>query len=168
VELRRAVPRDVSAVHELLGELAAVEGNQAAFTATTDELHDALFGDPAKMICWVAAEHTAVVGTALCSPCFVAASCQPVLRLLSLVVHEEGRGAGIGSALLAAVAEHAADGYIAVDFMVRESNAAAQAFYSRHGATRRSEWQTWRFQSTALRDIVDDVAGHRRGREDPR
>jgi GNAT superfamily N-acetyltransferase len=162
VELRRAFPDDVPAVHALLRELAEVEESQANFTATTDGLHDALFGESPKLDCWVAREDETIIGTALCAPCFVAASCQSVLRLLSLIVHEDRRGTGTGSALLAVVAQHATDdGYSALDFMVREANESAQAFYAQHGAVRRVEWQTWRLPATALCDLAGDTTRRR-------
>jgi len=157
MELRSALPKDIPAVHALLRELIEIENNQENFTATTSELYNALFGESPKMSCWVVQEGELLLGAAMCSPGFVAASCQPILRLLSLVVRDGHRGTEIGSALLTHVAEYAvAAGYDSLDFMVRETNVLAQSFYSRHGAIRRVEWQTWRLPRSLLKELAGD------------
>jgi ribosomal protein S18 acetylase RimI-like enzyme len=112
------------------------------------------------MACWVVEKNDMVVGMALCTPGFVAASCRSTLRLLALFVLEEHRGTGVGSALLAAIAEHAAHEYSAIDFMVRGTNRGAQAFYSQRGAMRRSEWETWRIPGRSLDDLARYSAVH--------
>lgn len=149
--VRQASLGDVRELHDLLRELAIYEGNLLNFTASEDELARSLFGDEPRMSSWVVEESERIIAMAIFTQTIVAVSCQPVLRLLALVVREGHRGNGAGSSLLTAIYRHAMDeGCASIDFMVREDNEGAKKFYSRWGGVRRAGWEVWRIPDDAF------------------
>ena len=149
--VRQASLGDVRDVHELLQELATYEGNLTNFTASEDELARSIFGHEPKMSSWVVEDSERIIAMAICTQTIIAVSCLPVLRLLALVVRDGHRGRGIGSSLLTAIYRHTLDeGCASIEFMVRESNEGAKAFYSRWGGVRREGWETWRITAAAF------------------
>lgn len=129
---------------ELMQGLAEHEGHPAAFTATVDDVATRLAAGPDAVRCWVAEAGGQVVGVALCAVTWSAVSCRPVLRLLNLAVEPSARGEGLGTALVGAVRDAADMSGQPIDFLVREDNLAAQAFYRQVGGVHRREWQVWR------------------------
>lgn len=153
--IRDAEPADVPAIVRLVYELAEYERAVDECRLTPVQLHAGLFGrDP------VAGAHVAeaggpdggtVVGVALWFRTFSTWEGVPGIHLEDLFVRPAHRGAGIGAALLAALAcrcrEH---GYARLEWNVLDWNAPAIGFYRALGARPNDGWTTYRLTGEPL------------------
>ncbi|MDX9751160.1 MAG: GNAT family N-acetyltransferase, partial [Flavobacteriales bacterium] len=112
VRIRRAAPRDVPRMLELVRELAVFEKAPQEVTVTLEHMHDAGFGPVPVWTGWVA-EHVdgpstggTIVGMAIC---YVRYSTWKGRRLYleDIIVTERARDRGIGARLFRACAAHA-------------------------------------------------------------
>ncbi len=153
--VRPATPADVPAIHALVTAFAS-ENDQAQWVrGSAASLHQALFGDGARCAAFVAADAAGVGGVALWFLTYHFWLGQPVLYLEDLYVARSARGAGVGEALMRALAAEAvARGCAWMDWQVLTENVAAQRFYARLGAVEQSEWRLWRLEGQALTDLA--------------
>jgi GNAT superfamily N-acetyltransferase len=152
--IRLATAEDVPVLLELICELAIYEKEPDAVLATTDDLHDALFGPDAVAWCHVAELDGAVVGMALWYRTFSTWQGKPGLWLEDLYVRPSARGTGLGKALLVALARVAVDrGWSRFEWWVLDWNTPAQGFYRSLGALPQDEWTVWRVDGEALASL---------------
>ncbi len=163
VVIRRAEPRDVPRMLELVRELALFEKEPQAVTVTEQEMHDAGFGPNAVWVGWVAEkrEELSVVraelpgkepdnGQRITGHCILGiAICYTrystwrgrVLYLEDIVVTEAARGQGIGDRLIRTCIDYAAaHGYARMRWQVLDWNTDAMRFYERFDAIFDNGW----------------------------
>ncbi len=155
--IRRVVPADVPAVVGLVHELAAYEREPESCLLTADQLDAALFGPAPALFGHVAEHDGTVVGCALWFRNFSTWRGVHGLYLEDLYVRPTHRGAGLGRALLAALArECVARGYARLEWSVLDWNAPAISFYRALGAVPMDEWTTFRLDGAALTALGDE------------
>lgn len=138
--IRNAKPEDVNAIHALIGELAEFEKAPHEFVNTPEKLLKDGFGDNPLYMCFVAEVEGQVAGMSFC---YVRYSTWKgkVLYLEDLIVKEEYRGKGIGTALFAHTIAYAREhGYFRLQWQVLDWNEPAIAFYRKFSASFDPEW----------------------------
>lgn len=127
--IRPAGPADAAVIAELANRLSRHEGYPEAFT--TAKVTRDLFGDRPAASVLLAERAGAALGYALYHDCYNTDLAARGLWLADLYVVEAARGAGIGRALMAAVAVAAvAAGAQSLWWGVSSANAKARAFYA--------------------------------------
>lgn len=153
--VRRATPSDVAAITGLIYELAEYEKARHECTVAPEQIEAALFGPhPAVFAHVVEVEADAgrqVVGTAVWFRNFSTWDGVHGIYLEDLYVTPDHRGAGHGTALLAALAaECVTHGYTRLAWSVLNWNAPSIGFYEALGAQAQDEWTTYRLSGDAL------------------
>jgi len=152
IHLRPAVPADIPEILTLIGELADYEKAPEQAVATPDQIHRALFGDPAVdgrgagvAECVMGELDGRVQGFALFFMNFSTWTGLAGIHLEDLFVRPAARGAGLGKALLARVAAVARErGCPRLEWMVLDWNEPAVGFYRSLGAAPMDEWTMFR------------------------
>ncbi len=152
--IRTATPDDVPVLLQLVHELAAYEREPDAVEATEDDLARALFTDGTAS-CHVALDEAGeVVGFALWYVTFSTWTGRPGLWLEDLFVRPSARGAGLGRALLQALAAVCVErGYPRFEWWVLDWNTPAIGFYRALGAVPQDAWTTMRVDGDALQRL---------------
>jgi GNAT superfamily N-acetyltransferase len=149
-----AVPADVSDIHALIRALAEYEKLGAACVSTEKEMAEALFGPhPAAevLIAREAANPHPAAGFALFFHTFSTFLGRRGLWLEDLFVRPEHRGAGLGRALLVALAQLAHErGCGRFEWAVLDWNAPAIGFYESLGAKIMQDWRIARVAGAEL------------------
>jgi GNAT superfamily N-acetyltransferase len=158
--IRPAEPGDVTAMLELVRELAVYEREPDAVEMTADGLTTALFGPGTKLFGHVAVDERhdnadstggAVVGMAVWFLNFSTWRGVHGIYLEDLVVGQPHRRRGIGKALLVTLAhECVVRGYARLEWAVLDWNTPAIEFYRSLGAEPLDEWTTYRLTGPAL------------------
>jgi GNAT superfamily N-acetyltransferase len=149
--VRAAEPRDVAAIHGLIGELADYEKLRHQFIGSAVDLERHLFGPRPCAWALVAEVEGVVRGFALSFRSYSTFLCRPGIYLEDLYVQPAWRRHGIGRALLAALAQQAVEeGCGRLEWAVLDWNAPSIAFYRQLGAQPMDEWTTFRLTGEAL------------------
>jgi GNAT superfamily N-acetyltransferase len=156
--IREASPQDVPLLLELLRELAVYERLEHELRATEELMHEALFG-PRPAAEALLAEHAGeVAGYALYFPTFSTFLAIQGIWLEDLFVRPAHRGAGIGRALLAAVAARLRErGGERLEWAALDWNELALDFYRGLGAQTMSEWITHRLVGEELARLAEEA-----------
>jgi GNAT superfamily N-acetyltransferase len=150
-QLRRAEPRDVPAIVDLIAELAAYEKLTHLMQATPETLHPHLFGDKPVAEALVGEVEGSVVAFALFFSNFSTFLARPGLYLEDLYVQPRHRGLGLGKALLEHLGALAVErGCGRFEWSVLDWNQSAIDFYQRMGATVMPDWRICRLTGDAL------------------
>ncbi len=158
--VRAAGPEDVPLLLELFRELAEYEHLEHELRATEVRLRDALFGERPAAEALIAERGSQAAGYALFFPTFSSFLTSRRVWLEDLFVRPAHRGAGVGRALLAAVAAHArAGGGERLEWAALDWNELALGFYRRIGAQTMSEWITHRLVGEELERLAGESAG---------
>ncbi len=153
--LRAAVVGDVSAIVQLIRDLAEFEKLSHLVQVTPEKLRPQLFGEKPAAEAIVAERGGEVVAFALYFTNFSTFLAQPGLYLEDLYVKPEHRSHGIGKALLkrlAAVAVERDCGRF--EWSVLDWNTSAIAVYEKMGATVMPEWRLCRATGDELRAMA--------------
>lgn len=137
VTVRPAVEADVPRLHALILQLAEHEGGSDKVKATAQDLHRALFGPTPSVFCEVAVPpgEERAVGIALWFRTYSTWEGRHGIWLEDLFVDPAHRGAGVGRALLAALAARCSrDGDPRLEWLVRDANTGGRRFYQALGA----------------------------------
>jgi len=140
ISITPATPADVPAILDLIRELAVFEREPDAVVVTEEVLLRDGFGAQPLYHCLVGRVGGEVVGISFC---YIRYSTWkgPRLYLEDLIVHQEYRGQGYGSALFDATVHQAKVlGCSAVCWQVLDWNTPAIGFYEAKGAQRRDGW----------------------------
>jgi GNAT superfamily N-acetyltransferase len=157
--VREIRPSDVAAVVGLVHELAAYEREPESCHLTSEQLTAALFGPAPALFGHVAEVGGEVVGCALWFLNFSTWRGVHGIYLEDLYVRPACRGAGLGRALLARLAQVCAErGYGRLEWSVLDWNAPSIAFYRSLGAVPMDEWTTLRLDGPALVALGRPVA----------
>ncbi|MDM2418306.1 GNAT family N-acetyltransferase [Mycobacteroides abscessus] len=155
--VRRAAEADVPAIVGLIEDLAEYEHARDECLITEQQLHQALFGSHPALFAHVAESGGVICGTAVWFLNFSTWTGHHGIYLEDLYVRPEQRGAGLGKALLSALAaECVANGYTRLDWAVLEWNTPSIKFYDSLGARPQSDWITYRLQGPALAELAKD------------
>jgi GNAT superfamily N-acetyltransferase len=152
--LRAARERDVESIVGLIRELAEFEQLTHLLEVTPATLAPQLFGARPAAEAMVAERGGEVVGFALWFTTFSTFLGKPGLWLEDLYVRPAHRGAGLGEAMLRALAALAVErGCGRFEWSVLDWNEHAIRFYRRMGATVMPEWRICRVTGAALEQL---------------
>lgn len=151
MSVRPARREDVPAILRLVHALAEYEREAEAVEATEDDFTQVLFGATPTAWCHVAEVDGQVVGIAVWYLSFSTWTGGNGIWLEDLFVLPEHRGAGLGQALLAALAQVCVErGYRRLEWWVLDWNEPSIGFYRSLGAEAMDEWTTYRLTGEAL------------------
>jgi GNAT superfamily N-acetyltransferase len=158
--IRAAGAEDVPLLLELFGELAEYEHLEHELKATEAQLREALFGERPAAEALIAERRSPdgdpeALGYALFFPTFSSFLASTGVWLEDLFVRPNGRGEGVGKALLEAVAGLVRErGGERLEWAALDWNELALGFYRRIGAQTMNEWITHRLDGEALSDLA--------------
>ena len=161
--IREATPDDVTAIHQMIIELAVYEKEPDAVLASEADLQKALFSDeksrngaPAAFA-HVAEVDGEVIGFALWFLNYSTWLGKHGIYLEDLYVKPEYRGQGAGKALMQKLAAIAVErGYGRFEWWVLDWNSPAIEFYRAHGAQAMDEWTVYRLSGEALKKMANE------------
>ena len=157
--IRAARPEDVGLLLELFAELAEYEHLEHELRGTEEQLSEALFGEHPAAQALIAELGSGTVGYALFFPTFSSFLATRGVWLEDLFVRPAGRRAGVGRALLAAVAARVREsGGERLEWAALDWNDLALGFYRGLGAETMGEWITHRLPSDALDRLAAESA----------
>ena len=153
--LRAAELGDVSAIVQLIRDLAEFEQLSHLVQVTPEKLRPQLFGEKPAAEAIVAERGGEVVAFALYFTNFSTFLAQPGLYLEDLYVKPEHRGHGIGKALLKRLAALAVERDCGrFEWSVLDWNTNAITVYERMGATLLPDWRICRVTGDELRAMA--------------
>lgn len=156
--IRPAQEADMPAVHRLIAELAIYEKQPDAVKVSVEQLRQDGFGPQPRFHCFVADSGMGVEGMALVYPRYSTWK-GPVLHLEDLIVTEQARGTGMGSALLTEVIRYArATGAKRVSWEVLDWNEPAIRFYKARGARILSDWDVVHLDERGIESYLNTYA----------
>jgi GNAT superfamily N-acetyltransferase len=159
--IRAARPADVALLLGLFGELARYEHLEHELRATEEQLAEALFGERPAAQALIAELDAQPVGYALFFPTFSSFLASRGVWLEDLFVLPDHRGAGVGRALLAAVAANVREhGGERLEWAALDWNELALGFYRSLGARTMGEWITHRLHGDALASLAGESSSH--------
>lgn len=156
--IRPAQKEDMSAVLELIRELAIFEKEPDAVEVDQQQLETHGFGDKPLFQCFVAARGEQILGMALVYPRYSTWK-GPALHLEDLIVTEEARGIGLGTGLLTEVIRYAkTTGAQRVSWEVLDWNQPAIDFYKSKGARILRDWDVVQLDRKGMDQYLEDYA----------
>jgi GNAT superfamily N-acetyltransferase len=156
--VRAARAHDTASLLELFGALADYEQLRDELSATEPQLREALFGERPVAEALLAERGGQAVGYAVFFPTFSTFLARSGIWLEDLFVLPEHRGAGVGRALLAAVAARVPDGGGRLEWAALDWNELALGFYRGIGARPMDEWTSLRLDGHALARMAAESA----------
>lgn len=152
-----ATPGDVSVIVEMIRELAGVEGRPQLAMASEQQIHQALFGNPARaeavMIQDIPGRNVGYGWFFTVIPTFIGA---PNLYLEDLYLRPAARKTGLGTGFMRWLARMALErGCRCIEWSAQPDNVQALAFYDRLGATRKDPPVEFRLSDEALRRVAN-------------
>lgn len=157
VNIRKANREDMPAVLDLIKELAIFEKEPDAVITTVDTLEQEGFGENPLFYCFVAELDGKIEGIALTYYRFSTWKGR-TLHLEDLIVRENKRGLGLGSALYKKVISFAHEqGLQRVEWVVLDWNQNAIDFYERSGATVLKDWYTVQMDAESMKKFVERI-----------
>lgn len=155
--IRKGTPADMPAVLELIKELAVFEKEPDAVVVTAEELVRDGFGTTPLFHTFVAEQDNAIIGMALFYYRYSTWKGRTI-HLEDLIVKEDKRGTGAGSALYKKVIKFAKnDGVRRVEWVVLNWNTHAIAFYERSGAAIIEDWRTVQMDEKGMTQFTLDL-----------
>ena len=140
VTIRKAEPRDVPRMLELVKELAVFERAPEEVTVSLEHMRDAGFGPDPVWVGWVAEVDGVIQGMAVCYERYSTWKGRR-LYLEDIIVTESARGQRIGEKLFLECVRHAVENnHSGMLWQVLDWNKDAIRFYDRFGASYSSEW----------------------------
>lgn len=155
--IRNATEQDMSAVLDLIIELAVFEEEPDAVEVTADSLIADGFGNQPAFKCFVAEVADNVVGAAIVYNRFSTWKGK-ILHLEDLIVNQSMRGHGIGSALLDEVVKHGHGlGVKRINWEVISWNEGAIKLYERKGARVLRDWNVVHLDENGIKNYIDNI-----------
>jgi GNAT superfamily N-acetyltransferase len=150
--IRRARPEDLTAIVQLVRDLAEYERDPGAAQASEEDFRRALFGEHPALFCHIAEDDDgAVVGFAVWFLNFSTWVGRHGIYLEDLFVRPSARGHGYGRALLAELARICVEqNYGRLEWSVLDWNESALGFYRALGAVAMDGWTVNRLSGDAL------------------
>lgn len=155
--IRNATKDDMSAVLELIVELAVFEEEPDAVEVTIESLIADGFGTHPAFKCFVAEVEGKVVGAAVVYNRFSTWKGK-ILHLEDLIVNQKMRGHGIGSALLDEVVKHGYSlGAKRINWEVISWNEGAIKLYERKGAKVLRDWNVVHLDENGIKNYIANL-----------
>lgn len=155
--IREAITTDMSRVLQLIQELAIFEKEENAVDVTVEDLVKDGFGDTKLFHCFVADANDSLVGMALVYPRYSTWK-GPVLHLEDLIVTEQMRGTGLGTALLTEVVKYGAKlGVKRIGWEVIDWNEPAIKFYQSKGANVMRDWDVVQLDEKGMNTYLQNL-----------
>lgn len=146
--IRKAEPKDIPIIINLIKELAEYEKLLHMVKTTEMNIEDVLFGENNFVEVFLAEYEGKLAGQALFFKNFSTFLGKPGIYLEDLYVKPEFRGKGIGKALLMKIIALAKErDYGRVEWCVLDWNTPAIDFYKSLGAIELEEWKYFRLTS---------------------
>ncbi len=158
--VRSARAEDASTLLALFAALAEYEHLEDELEADEAQLREALFGEQPAAAAVIAERGGEAVGYALFFPTFSSFRASRGIWLEDLFVLPAHRGAGVGRALLAAVAARVPEARGRLEWCALDWNELALGFYRGIGARTMDEWTTLRLDDEALASIAAEAGDH--------
>ncbi|WP_297598917.1 GNAT family N-acetyltransferase [Mycobacterium sp.] len=155
-DIRRATPRDVAAITEMIHALAEFEHAADQCTVTETQISAALFGERPTVYGHVVEVDDEVAAMALWFVNFSTWDGVGGIYLEDLFVRPGFRRRGLARALLAALAgECVRQGYTRLSWAVLNWNADAITLYDGVGGQPQNEWTTYRLSGPRLAGLAE-------------
>ncbi|SEA13783.1 GNAT family N-acetyltransferase [Bizionia paragorgiae] len=155
--IRLAKKGDMTAVLDLINELAVYEKEPDAVEVTVKDLERDGFGKHPKFTCFVAESGARIVGIALVYMRFSTWK-GDVLHLEDLIVSEQMRGTGLGTALLDEVVKYGDQlGVKRISWEVLDWNEPAINFYEKKGANVMRDWDVVHLNENAIKAYINSI-----------
>lgn len=156
--IRNATKHDMPAVLDLIVELAVFEKEPDAVEATVESLIDDGFGINPIFKCFVAEVDDKVVGAAIVFNRFSTWKGR-ILHLEDLIVNQNMRGHGIGSALLDEVVKHGHSlGVKRINWEVLSWNEGAIKLYESKGAKVLRDWNVVHLDENGIKNYIANLS----------
>ena len=140
MNIRKGTIKDMSAVLELIKELATFEKEPNAVEVTVTDLERDGFGESPLFYTFIAEQNNEIVGMALYYYRYSTWKGRTI-HLEDLIVKEKMRGSGLGFELYTAViAQGKSDGVRRIEWNVLDWNTPAIEFYEKSGAKVLKDW----------------------------
>jgi ribosomal protein S18 acetylase RimI-like enzyme len=148
--IREGMAADIPAIMRLKLELAISDGIAYTVRATAADWERDGFGENRRFTVFVADHAARIIGIAICGDRYFPGWVGPTMALLDLCVESEHRNRGVGTALLARVAELAkARDCVMIELTMRAANRAG-ALYERLGFAEVTEIRNYVIAGDAL------------------
>jgi GNAT superfamily N-acetyltransferase len=155
IQITEAAERDTPVILDLIRQLAEYERLADKVTASEDRLRATLFGARPSAEVLLARMDGETVGYALFFTTYSTFLARPGLYLEDLFVKEHARGKGIGTALLARLAQLAIKrDYGRVEWTVLDWNEPSIRFYDSLGAVPMTDWILYRLTGEPLAKLA--------------
>ena len=155
IQIAEATAQDVPVILDFIRQLAEYERLADKVTATEDQLRLTLFGPRPAAEILLAAVDGETVGYALFFTTYSTFLAKPGLYLEDLFVKSQARGKGIGTALLARLAQVAVERNCGrVEWTVLNWNEPSIGFYNSLGAVPMSDWTLFRLTGESLSNLA--------------
>lgn len=142
----------------MIHELAVYEREPDAVAATEADLNEALFGTSPVATTFMAEVDGHIAGFALWFVTFSTWHGRPGMWLEDLFVRPQHRQAGVGRALLSALARECLErGFTRLEWWVLNWNSLAIKFYDALGSEAMNEWTVRRMEGTTIQALADST-----------
>ena len=159
IQIIQAKETDLAVILDLIRQLAQYERLSDKVTATEDQLRKTLFGDRPSAEVLLASVDGETAGFAVFFFNYSTFLAKPGLYLEDLFVKPHARGRGIGTALLARLAQLAVERDCGrVEWAVLDWNEPSIGFYESLGAVALNDWTTFRLTGDALTKLSSRTA----------
>lgn len=157
MHIRTGTPDDMPAVLELIRELAIFEREPEAVVVTADDLVRDGFGEYPLFHTFIAEQDGAIIGMALYYYRYSTWKGKTI-HLEDLIVREDQRGTGAGSALYAAVIQKGQqEGVRRIEWAVLDWNTPAISFYEKSGARVLPDWRVAQMDEAGIQRFCDKI-----------
>jgi GNAT superfamily N-acetyltransferase len=154
IRVDRAAEHDIPLVLDFIQKLAEYERLSDRVFATEEDLRAALFGDHPAAEVLLAFADGQPAGFAVYFQSFSTFLCRPGIYLEDLFVEPSHRRAGVGTALIAAVAKQAVERGGVLNWSVLKWNQPSIDFYKRLGAVESADWSGYKLAGEALERVA--------------
>jgi len=155
MNIRPALETDLPIIIDLIRELAHFEKEPDAVEVTLEELRRDGFGDAPQFSIIVAEVENEILGMAFYYFRYSTWKGKTI-HLEDLIVRENSRGTGAGTALYAEVIKRGAqEGVRRIEWAVLDWNEPAIAFYEKSGALILRDWHLVQMDQQGIKNFID-------------
>ena len=155
--IRKAIIEDMGQVLDLINELAIFEKEPNVVEVTEEDLKKKGFGNNPEFDCFIAEVDQKLIGIALIYTRFSTWK-GTVLHLEDLIISENMRGCGVGTALLDQVILNGAEmGVKRICWEVIDWNNTAINFYESKGARVIRDWNIVQLDANGIKNYISKI-----------